>query len=855
MKLQTNVRSATSDLILFLSQNNFVSLEEVTASGDFIFSFKYRISLTSKTKKLTDYNKIVVTAFKPQQSSINIDASPQYSANISQPFVNTNSNVQYGAVFQLFDNYNIAKIFPDNVAEKLYQGASKVASLSNKEEVISSIEEKMFKLLTANNVKNNLYRIVDVVPLSKKENRLSFDNPVRKEDLFDLDVSRMLTYINRERISVLSPVENEKINSNTNFLNNTYVSKNGQFLSKLSKYYLSDIKPSQEESNSIWYGTKISDRNLPYIESNVKLKIPAKFKDSNIGIRFELFKNGKIISEENIVQNINILEHYLAYVEPLSSPLVYQSYSPGDQSLKVNLLITEKQSNKSKITGYNIYEKKIDEKMNVQDYVLLESISAGKGSSHFSFSLKSKFSNIRVVSLDHQNKETCHFTDVIVGKVIDNFGKIIIDPKAGKNKNIVLDIFNIPKQSRTIKVYKRLCSSLDIKSIKFKSSSHDADNKFQEMREIARGFEGDGISSVTERQIPGRIHEYYVAAFDKNQKILAFSDIVCFKHPEFLDEEKSKSLRVSISNQSNSFDNLGRMSIKFDINSVTSKESDQKTYEYIKSQLGEIYSAYLDPQNNQNNAVDKFPNLGKLINHQIIRLNLSTGEREAFREFVSDGTFSDDPISRKINGVSPLNPQHDYEYHVNTYKSNPINLFKNYIVHKQEILNLGNGVTTKKDLFYSPYKWKSPGSKNQLHAEDDSGVPILDIRENLTEEDYGETATYSYKGLSDIVEVSNVQTYRIDAKTIKIAWTNPVVSAYSQKSLYDSFVVIKSVNGLRTFLGKTQKNYMFHRLTAEDLGTIYYIIVPITHEFDIDNPAYSGSLFIDSDGITEKTKL
>jgi hypothetical protein len=39
------------------------------------------------------------------------------------------------------------------------------------------------------------------------------------------------------------------------------------------------------------------------------------------------------------------------------------------------------------------------------------------------------------------------------------------------------------------------------------------------------------------------------------------------------------------------------------------------------------------------------------------------------------------------------------------------------------------------------------------------------------------------------------------------------------------------------------------------LGSIYYIIVPITADYKIDKPAYSSDLLITPDGIAEKIKV
>jgi hypothetical protein len=60
---------------------------------------------------------------------------------------------------------------------------------------------------------------------------------------------------------------------------------------------------------------------------------------------------------------------------------------------------------------------------------------------------------------------------------------------------------------------------------------------------------------------------------------------------------------------------------------------------------------------------------------------------------------------------------------------------------------------------------------------------------------------------------------------------------------------MKVVNGIRSFVGRSHKNFIYHEITQNDLGNIYYIVVPVMKDFSIDDPGYSNEIFIDSDGI------
>jgi hypothetical protein len=66
---------------------------------------------------------------------------------------------------------------------------------------------------------------------------------------------------------------------------------------------------------------------------------------------------------------------------------------------------------------------------------------------------------------------------------------------------------------------------------------------------------------------------------------------------------------------------------------------------------------------------------------------------------------------------------------------------------------------------------------------------------------------------------------------------------------------MKVVNGTRSFVGRTYKNYIYHELDERDLGTVYYIIVPIMSEFDIGEAAFSNDVLVEPDGLTAKIKV
>jgi hypothetical protein len=163
------------------------------------------------------------------------------------------------------------------------------------------------------------------------------------------------------------------------------------------------------------------------------------------------------------------------------------------------------------------------------------------------------------------------------------------------------------------------------------------------------------------------------------------------------------------------------------------------------------------------------------------------------------------------------------------------------------------GIDNKgKEWFYLPYKWKNPVVKlGKLYADDSTGTPVIDAYENFTSEAFGMTASFQTDGSREYTSLINIMADRIDRNTVKVSWD----FSSNDESLYDSFIVMKVVNGIRSFVGRTHKKFIYHELSNIDLGTIYYIIVPIMSEFDIDDPGYSNHVFISPDGLTTKSHI
>ena len=446
---------------------------------------------------------------------------------------------------------------------------------------------------------------------------------------------------------------------------------------------------------------------------------------------------------------------------------------------------------------------------------------------------------MRVVPIDVKNKESHLFTNIVVGPGYKSIGVLTILPSHFGQNQIRVDVFNIPKDTANLTLYRRDCTD-------------NPDSSFVPVGTM-RGQKGNSSAAFFDNDVSvARTYEYYVVALSlsKNTKeeIPNISNYVMFKNSP--SKASDQAVKVSLSDITSSQNASGYLDVSFKITTTISNSENQRITDTLKSQLGELYEQYLNPANNSSSPLGDgaagVPVYTDLFFHEVVRTNLNTGERETF-ELVPDGNFEDKQEAQKIFNIKAINPLHAYRYHVFTYKKNPIELFKKFVAR---------GIDSHgKEWFYLPYKWRNPSAKlGKLYPDDKSGIPVIDAYESFTSESFGLTASHHIDGSTQYTSITQINADRIDRNTVKINWKFQGVSEMNRVNLYDSFVVMKVVNGVRSLVGRTHENFIYHELSTKDLGTIYYIIVPIMAEFDIDEPGYSNSILIDPEGLTPKTK-
>jgi hypothetical protein len=849
---QKPVISDRSSSVLKINKDTFAEL--ISESTDFFnFNFTFSISLKNSRKDPRQYDKVVITVKRKE------DNYSDLFSNIASETANRVINYPLSTTPQKKFSNSPTKILPDKVSNKLYSGLNLVKDIDKKEQFIGQSSILINSLIVE--AASNKYTLTELYAEDFKKSRKEArdrDTQLRNQIILDekssivsdidtnrIDPSSVLTRINSELCDITYPLSEESISSlsseslfeNPKLRMSHISSGNPPLFFDIVKYYLSDIQPAPAEDTSTLYEKRISTKNLDDISISHSIPIKKNNKNVNLEVRFDLYKIGSNIIDETFSTDLFLPSHVEAFNCISNPPEVKFSYAKffqkNEESSLCNVTVIDREISK-KIDGYNVYLKSIDAQGNVSPYEKISQLKNEK-INEFQVLTKSKLSILRVIPLDSQNKESNTFTNIVIGPGYKSIGALTILPSHFGKNGIKIDVLNVPSNCISLSLYRRDCTD-------------NTEGNFEPIETI-KIVNSSNISTITDRFTNiGRVYEYYAIAIciedNSKEEISVYSNFSVFKSSS--GPSTDASINVNLLNSKFSTSDLSP-SVSFDLLTSISKSENEKITQTLKDQLGELYNQFLNPATNSSSPLGEdssgIPQYSNIFFHEVVRTNLNTSERETF-DLVSDGTFIDNQETQKINNVKSINPNHSYVYQIFTYKKNPVEIFKKFVV--RGIDNRG------KEWFYLPYKWKQPVVKlGKLYPDDNHGIPVVDAYENFTSESFGLTAQYQIESSSQYYSIDQIDLDRIDVNTVRISWS----SNNNIQEVLDSFVVMKVVNGIRSFVGRTCKNYIYHQLTDLDLGSIYYIVVPIMSEFDIDTPAYSETIYVSPEGLTPRVKV
>jgi hypothetical protein len=814
---------STNILIVDDNFSEIVGVASVNGGVRNSYNFKanFKLVVNKNSVDPRNYRKVVVTVKKKTTAFV-----PGLNSNVfdvSIPGSDTSQNVPQVINSQTL-NQNLGLSLPtltNTLESRVYSGLQITSDASRSDSIISTRE---INLNFSDTEINSLYKFFDVV-----QDTNSLPTPIPLEDYVEIEKNNLLQKINRELVDITNPVTEPYYSSLSSPVNvsdiESYSTRTLQLPPKslyaaMVRFYL-DVSPRLQNDRSLpRYIVKENLRKAESVSFDSTFRVDSNLSGEILEVKFDLYSKTSNVPVESITKELSVSRHIEAYESVQKPPYITATSSANS----VTVTITDREI-PGKVTKFKVYVKDINYLGETSDYRLVgETLNIGTPS--VVFDSITPLMAVRVIPVNTVGAESNVYTNAVVGTGYSSIGKMSF--LISRIPDITrFSIYNIPKGADKLELYRRTYDSSPFELVQIKHITNN--NNYEEF-----------VLRDSETTVTGGDHDYYIKCIGPGNSQFDTNIISNVSKP--VNNSSDISVTVTDFKKTKKIDDF---EVSFKIKTAVSREENQTIINALSgSALNELYQQLINANNNANTAVDSndrvTPFYADLYLHEVVRTDLNTGERSTFEILIGD-EFVDNKSSRAIRRISDLNPRHSYVYQVFTYRKNPLTLFKNYI----KKVNIDNHV-----YYYSPYKWDNTdiNYSRTMPDTDGSDLPIIESYRNLTSTPLGEKNTVRIDGTVDFFSITSVRHERVDRNTIKVVWSFNV-SDYA--SYYDSFVVMKTVNGRRSFIGTTRTNYIYHELNENDIGNIYYTVVPITSEFDIDDSAHSSPFLLGSQGLKD----
>lgn len=631
-----------------------------------------------------------------------------------------------------------------------------------------------------------------------------------------IEKNSLVSDINNDFVTPVSILAEEE---NTNFLQRTFID-----------YFLQDapLPPKDVIDRLTFYKLTKNLAYLTKIQIPCMIKLPLRFSNSTIQVDFKLYEYNDTRVAEHVSTRINIKNLKEAYEVLDGFVIADHSIKNADSKFEKNYLANFDYSGNDleKIKFFNVYTKTLNNFGNrLSSYTLKSSISAPKNIEDFntlSFLENSAESLhvIRIVPVT-ESGESSIFSDIVLGEGIKTnlISSLVLTAYQGDTNNVTIDIKNINSKLDFLKIYRRSCR-------KNSNSTFALVGFYKKIN--STNFVWNDFNTIEDE-----IYEYYAAveSADSTKQISNY-DMITYRR-----QSKNKAKRISIEGLA-----VTNQSISFSI--ITSTQANDNSNTLYSAALNSAYTGTEMSNSTQLQSLSPLTNMTfkppipkdykDLFFHSVSRIDLTNGNKATF-SLVSDGQFTDNEMSRNRDSISELVPGRTYIYYIQTFTRDPLSVKTNFIA---------SGEKNNSNWFHRPYKWLNPKviASGILYDDDEDGIASITNFENYTAEAVSDKLTSEITiPTSPTYEPINPNAIKISRNVVKISWK------LSNKNFYDSFVVVKVVNGVRKILGKTKIENFYHKIEPNDLGTIYYEITCILSNFSIGNTYYSNNILCTED--------
>lgn len=271
--------------------------------------------------------------------------------------------------------------------------------------------------------------------------------------------------------------------------------------------------------------------------------------------------------------------------------------------------------------------------------------------------------------------------------------------------------------------------------------------------------------------------------------------------------------------------------VSFTINTSTTNTDIDNVKQMLANQnLTEYFTGDIAAQRDQ---------LANLIAHQVQRVDLTTGIRESFGTVTVPG-FQDSTL-RKAQAVSALQYGHDYRYEIYPLLRAPETLFDDFVKNSVD-------VTTKKPYTWSPAKFLHPLTLGRAGViVSAQGAAQRYVKDPMAFGVVGSITTVEASFDNDTAKIANQTATPFNRSLNIITW-----QVQGDITQVDHFLVLKTVNGVRTTLGKAHSEFpygacqYFHPVTHSDNGAISYVIIPVMNDYKVGTAVTTNTVLVDA---------
>jgi len=274
--------------------------------------------------------------------------------------------------------------------------------------------------------------------------------------------------------------------------------------------------------------------------------------------------------------------------------------------------------------------------------------------------------------------------------------------------------------------------------------------------------------------------------------------------------------------------NSSRTDVSFNVASkieATDLDAVKKTLE--KQGLASLFSEELKLERNK---------LQRLIAHNIVRLNLTTGEKEDFGT-ITDEIFIDSAASVSTS-IKPLKVGNNYRYIITTLLRDAETTFDDYVKSADDV-STGKSYTFKPAKFLHPFTLKTGTlidrqSHASNHPQDDFAMGRI-----------GNPLVINVPLSISLPSIKKISATRVSTDTVNVRW---VIDG--DVTFVEHYIIIKDNLGMSAISGKvhhvTSNNTFefYDTLESDDIGEISYRVIPVLNDYKRGLSSNSATVII-----------